>query len=96
MTPRAGVRRSAGVYLGFYGFPLLGKGITTVVMPLLLLDRTGDVLTAIARAYAGHTDAGRATTFNRAQHPGNATALATLTGEPPPIAEHHDKTARHH
>ncbi|PSK99975.1 MFS transporter [Murinocardiopsis flavida] len=40
------MRRSAAVYFASYGLSLLGKGIASVVMPLLVLDRTGDVLAA--------------------------------------------------
>ncbi|AOS64555.1 MFS transporter [Actinoalloteichus hymeniacidonis] len=40
------MRRHAGIYLGSYGFSLLGKGIAGVIMPLLVLERTGDVLAA--------------------------------------------------
>ncbi|WP_223838864.1 MFS transporter [Nocardiopsis deserti] len=40
------MRRSATVYFASYGLSLLGKGIASVVMPLLVLDRTGDVLAA--------------------------------------------------
>jgi hypothetical protein len=45
---------------------------------------------AIARAYAGHTgksDAGTTTTYITADLHEVATALATLTGEPHPLAE---------
>ncbi|WP_433781288.1 MFS transporter [Actinomycetospora sp. CA-101289] len=38
--------RSATVYLGSYGLSLLGAGTASVLMPLLVLDRTGDVLAA--------------------------------------------------
>ncbi|MBW0009365.1 MAG: site-specific integrase, partial [Pseudonocardiales bacterium] len=44
---------------------------------------------AIARTYAGHTDngnAGTTATYVRASIPEIATALATLTGEPHPLA----------
>jgi len=48
---------------------------------------------AIARAYAGHTDtggdAGATTTYIRATLEEVATALATLTGEPHPLAQPH-------
>ncbi|APC35781.1 MULTISPECIES: MFS transporter [Nocardiopsis] len=40
------MRRSATVYFASYGLSLLGKGIAGVVMPLLVLERTGDVLAA--------------------------------------------------
>jgi hypothetical protein len=40
------MRRSATVYFASYGLSLLGKGIASVVMPLLVLERTGDVLAA--------------------------------------------------
>ncbi len=40
------MRRSATVYFASYGLSLSGKGIASVVMPLLVLDRTGDVLAA--------------------------------------------------
>ncbi|MEU6699606.1 MFS transporter [Pseudonocardia sp. NPDC046786] len=42
----AGVRRSPAVWLTSYGLSLLGRGIAAVVLPLLVLDRTGDVLAA--------------------------------------------------
>lgn len=41
-----GMRRSASTYFASYGLSLLGKGIASVVLPLLVLDRTGDVLAA--------------------------------------------------
>lgn len=40
------MRHSAAVYFASYGLSLLGKGIASVVLPLLVLDRTGDVLAA--------------------------------------------------
>ncbi|MGV8874537.1 MAG: MFS transporter, partial [Rhodococcus sp. (in: high G+C Gram-positive bacteria)] len=40
------MRRSSYLYFASYGLSLLGKGISSVVMPLLVLDRTGDVLAA--------------------------------------------------
>lgn len=40
------MRRSAALYFASYGLSLLGKGIASVVLPLLVLDRTGDVLAA--------------------------------------------------
>ncbi|GLU48180.1 MFS transporter [Nocardiopsis ansamitocini] len=40
------MRRSPAVYFASYALSLLGKGIASVVMPLLVLDRTGDVLAA--------------------------------------------------
>lgn len=40
------MRHSAIVYLSSYGLSLLGAGIASVVMPLLVLARTGDVLAA--------------------------------------------------
>jgi MFS family permease len=40
------MRHSPAAYLASYGLSLLGKGIAGVVMPLLVLDRTGDVLAA--------------------------------------------------
>ncbi|WP_433699550.1 MFS transporter [Nocardiopsis sp. CA-288880] len=40
------MRRSSAVYFASYALSLLGKGISVVVMPLLVLDRTGDVLAA--------------------------------------------------
>ncbi|HSK57707.1 MAG TPA: MFS transporter [Actinomycetospora sp.] len=39
-------RSGAAVYLGSYGLSLLGMGVASVLMPLLVLDRTGDVLAA--------------------------------------------------
>src|SRR6266511_827073 len=41
---------------------------------------------AVARAYAGHTDGGNTTTYIRASVQEVAAALATLTGEPHPLA----------
>lgn len=41
-----GLRRSPVVWLTSYGLSLLGKGIAGVVLPLLVLERTGDVLAA--------------------------------------------------
>ncbi len=38
------LRASPAVYFPSYGLSLLGKGIASVVVPLLVLDRTGDVL----------------------------------------------------
>jgi MFS family permease len=43
---RHGLRASPAVYFACYGSSLLGKGIASVVMPLLVLDRTGDILAA--------------------------------------------------
>ncbi|RZT84931.1 putative MFS family arabinose efflux permease [Pseudonocardia sediminis] len=43
---RPGVRSSASVWFASYGLSLLGKGIASVVLPLLVLDRTGDALAA--------------------------------------------------
>jgi len=40
------VRRNSVIYLSSYGLSLLGKGIAAAVLPLLVLDRTGDVLAA--------------------------------------------------
>ena len=40
------MRRSPAVWFASYGMSLLGAGIATVVMPLLVLERTGDVLAA--------------------------------------------------
>lgn len=40
------MRRSAAVYFASYGLSLLGRGIAGVVLPLLVLERTGDVLAA--------------------------------------------------
>ncbi|WP_307796273.1 MFS transporter [Amycolatopsis sp. 195334CR] len=40
------MRSSPVLYLVSYGLSLLGKGIAGVIMPLLVLDRTGDVLAA--------------------------------------------------
>ncbi|TCK27039.1 MFS transporter [Pseudonocardia endophytica] len=40
------MRHSAIVYFSSYGLSLLGAGISSVVMPLLVLARTGDVLAA--------------------------------------------------
>lgn len=45
--PRARVLRdSPAGYFTSYGLSLLGAGISSVVLPLLVLDRTGDVLAA--------------------------------------------------
>jgi MFS family permease len=40
------LRASPAVYFTSYGLSLLGPGIASVVLPLLVLDRTGDVLAA--------------------------------------------------
>ena len=40
------MRHSPAVHLTSYGLSLLGRGIASVVLPLLVLDRTGDVLAA--------------------------------------------------
>jgi hypothetical protein len=40
------MNRSIVVYLGSYSLSLLGNGIATVLFPLLVLARTGDVLAA--------------------------------------------------
>ena len=40
------MRRSPAVWFASYGMSLLGAGIASVVMPLLVLERTGDVLAA--------------------------------------------------
>ncbi|MBW0104088.1 MFS transporter [Pseudonocardia sp. KRD291] len=40
------MRRSAAIWFASYGLSLLGKGIAAAVLPLLVLDRTGDVLAA--------------------------------------------------
>lgn len=40
------LRTSPAVYFTSYGLSLLGPGIASVVLPLLVLDRTGDVLAA--------------------------------------------------
>ncbi len=40
------LRHSHAVHLAAHGPSLLGKGVASVVMPLLVLDRTGDVLAA--------------------------------------------------
>lgn len=40
------MRRNSVIYLSSYGLSLLGKGIAAAVLPLLVLDRTGDVLAA--------------------------------------------------
>ncbi|MFP5071106.1 MFS transporter [Pseudonocardia nantongensis] len=45
-TERHAVRRSPAVWFASYGLSLLGKGIVTAVLPLLVLERTGDVLAA--------------------------------------------------
>ncbi|WP_082399053.1 MULTISPECIES: MFS transporter [unclassified Pseudonocardia] len=42
VTPRL----SPSVWFASYGLSLLGKGVASVVLPLLVLDRTGDVLAA--------------------------------------------------
>ncbi|SFN25043.1 Major Facilitator Superfamily protein [Pseudonocardia ammonioxydans] len=41
-----GIRASPVIWLTSYGLSLLGKGIAAVVLPLLVLERTGDVLAA--------------------------------------------------
>lgn len=48
-TPAPGgraLRASPAVYFTSYGLSLLGPGIASVVLPLLVLDRTGDILAA--------------------------------------------------
>ncbi len=40
------LRASPAVYFTSYGLSLLGTGIASVVLPLLVLDRTGDILAA--------------------------------------------------
>jgi MFS family permease len=48
-TPEPGgraLRASPAVYFTAYGLSLLGAGISSVVLPLLVLDRTGDILAA--------------------------------------------------
>lgn len=40
------MRRNASVWFTSYGLSLLGKGIAAAVLPLLVLDRTGDILAA--------------------------------------------------
>lgn len=40
------LRASPAVYFASYGLSLLGAGISSVVLPLLVLDRTGDILAA--------------------------------------------------
>jgi hypothetical protein len=54
---RSAVRASPAVYFTDYGLSLLGKGIASVVMPLLVLDRTGDVLAAVLATVATATSA---------------------------------------
>ncbi len=44
--PGRALRASPAVYFTSYGLSLLGAGISSVVLPLLVLDRTGDVLAA--------------------------------------------------
>ncbi|MGC7098388.1 MFS transporter [Amycolatopsis lurida] len=53
------MRGSPVLYLASYGFSLLGKAIAAVIMPLLVLDRTGDVLAAgVLATVATATSAG--------------------------------------
>ncbi|GAB2678150.1 hypothetical protein GCM10027271_43920 [Saccharopolyspora gloriosae] len=40
------MRRSPAIYFASYGSSLLGQGIASAVLPLLVLERTGDVLAA--------------------------------------------------
>ncbi|MBR8741209.1 MFS transporter [Nocardiopsis sp. MG754419] len=47
------MRRSPTIYFTSYGLSLLGGGVSSVVMPLLVLDRTGDVLAAGLMATVG-------------------------------------------
>ncbi|MFL1426838.1 MULTISPECIES: MFS transporter [unclassified Nocardiopsis] len=47
------MRRSPTIYFSSYALSLLGSGIASVVIPLLVLDRTGDVLAAGIMATAG-------------------------------------------
>lgn len=47
LAPRGrALRASPAVYFTSYGLSLLGPGIASVVLPLLVLDRTGDILAA--------------------------------------------------
>lgn len=45
MTPGT-ARSGPGLYLGSYGLSLLGAGVASVLMPLLVLERTGDLMAA--------------------------------------------------
>lgn len=47
------LRQSPAVYFASYGSSLLGGGISSVVVPLLVLERTGDVLAAGILATVG-------------------------------------------
>ncbi|MFD3687072.1 MFS transporter [Nocardiopsis sp. NPDC058631] len=47
------MRRSPTIYFTSYALSLLGSGIASVVIPLLVLDRTGDVLAAGIMATVG-------------------------------------------
>lgn len=47
------MRRSPTIYFTSYALSLLGAGIASVVIPLLVLDRTGDVLAAGIMATVG-------------------------------------------
>ncbi|MFB9386643.1 MFS transporter [Pseudonocardia petroleophila] len=44
--PGRALRASPTIYFTSYGLSLLGMGISSVVLPLLVLDRTGDILAA--------------------------------------------------
>ncbi|WP_083275343.1 MFS transporter [Pseudonocardia sp. HH130630-07] len=52
-TTGGALRHSPSIWLASYGLSLLGKGVASVVMPLLVLDRTGDVLAAGLLATVG-------------------------------------------
>ncbi|RKS04678.1 putative MFS family arabinose efflux permease [Nocardiopsis sp. Huas11] len=47
------MRRSPTIYFTSYALSLLGSGIASVVIPLLVLDRTGDILAAGIMATVG-------------------------------------------
>lgn len=44
--PGRALRGSPAIYFTSYGLSLLGMGMSSVVLPLLVLDRTGDILAA--------------------------------------------------
>lgn len=51
--PGRPVRHSPAVYFASYGLSLLGAGVSSVVLPLIVLERTGDILAAGILATVG-------------------------------------------
>lgn len=89
------VRRDVVVYLGSYGLGLLGNTIGGVVLPLLVLARTGDVLaagllattSAAASAVVGVLAGVLVDRFNRRTVSVVATALSALSVAALPVVD---------